>query len=337
MKRVANAVNEQHLIPATSLDGAGLIALADLETVPRRTALLGMAPLVEALLLCPGMHRQQKAPDLSKAELPPTAAMTTGYVFRVENQATVAYLQNIGVTGQLVTLKVEKCEQTQFSWLWTNVFGPSSSIISLLLVAIASSATVLLLILLWHMGDRWGLGIIMTLMLSRSLNVYILHQRLRPSWHGVSEPGVQGDLLVLLSQDKWIRVQGQVDALKTVTSGQWLKDMTFLESSLEAIATIIVYLSAVLAVNATRPCKVLLMALLLGSAGLLGMSNHQTRCFYMHGHIVEPLGKPKPYARRLDLAKEMVKETGRRDWAIDLGMMKGEYHERKAGSDKIVL
>ena len=104
-------------MPTTSFDAAGLIAFTDLETIPRRTALLGMVPWVDALILCPGIHRQQKAPDLSKAELPPTAAMTTGYVFRFENQATVAYLQRIGITGQLVNLRVEKYEESSASWL----------------------------------------------------------------------------------------------------------------------------------------------------------------------------------------------------------------------------
>lgn len=39
-------------------------------------------------------------------------------------------------------------------------------------------------------------------------------------------------------------------ALKIVTPGKWLADMTFLESFLEAIATMIVYLGAALASNA---------------------------------------------------------------------------------------
>ena len=32
---------------------------------------------------------------------------------------------------------------------------------------------------------------------------------------------------------------------------------------------------------------------------------------YMHGHIVKRKGKPKVYARRLDLARALIKETGR--------------------------
>lgn len=140
-------------VPSISLDAAGLIALADLDTIARRTALLGTAPLVDAFLLCPGIHRQQKALDLNQAELPPTAAMTTGYVFRVENQATVAYLQRVGVTGQLTTLTVSPRIQTASSKLWMNLFGSSRSIFSFALTSIAALATITLIILLGISGD----------------------------------------------------------------------------------------------------------------------------------------------------------------------------------------
>ena len=131
-----------------------------------------------------------------------------------------------------------------------------------------------------------------TQQLTRSLNICVLRRRLTHGWHGVPVPGVQRSFSVLLSRDRWIRLQGQVDALKAVTSGQWLKDMTFFESWLEAIATLIVYMSIVLAGNATRLCKILLMALLLASAGSLGTSNQQTQHFHMHGHVIRLVGKP---------------------------------------------
>ena len=71
-------------LPNTSFDAAGLIALADLDTIARRTVLTGTAVYLDALVLCPGTHRQQTASELNGGELPPTAALTTGYVFRVK-------------------------------------------------------------------------------------------------------------------------------------------------------------------------------------------------------------------------------------------------------------
>lgn len=89
-----------------SLDAAGLVALADLTTVARRTALTGSSSFFDPLVLCPGLHKQEDASSLNQGEYPACAALTSGYVFRVENAATVLYLQQIGKTGHLTTLSV---------------------------------------------------------------------------------------------------------------------------------------------------------------------------------------------------------------------------------------
>ena len=69
---------------------------------------------------------------------------------------------------------------------------------------------------------------------------------------GAPDPGVEGDLLVLLSQDHWVRMKGFVDDLKTVTSGQWLRDQTTIERFATAYATLLVYSAAALASNASK-------------------------------------------------------------------------------------
>ena len=65
-------------LPNISLDAAGLLALADLSAIAERTALTGSASYWDALILCPGIHRQQAATELNKGEygqtrLPQTA------------------------------------------------------------------------------------------------------------------------------------------------------------------------------------------------------------------------------------------------------------------------
>ena len=90
-----------------SLEAAGLVALADLSTIKERTALVGSVSLLDILFLAPGIHTQQEASNVNGGELPVTGAMTTGYVFRIENQATVSYLQRIGEPGALVTIQVD--------------------------------------------------------------------------------------------------------------------------------------------------------------------------------------------------------------------------------------
>lgn len=130
-----------------------------------------------------------------------------------------------------------------------------------------------------------------------------------------------GDLLVVVSGDRWIRVRGLVDDIKAVTAGTWLRDMTPTESSAVEFATLIVYTTAALAGNSTNAGSATLFTLLLVSVSLLGLSNGLAKTFHMHGCVVRVVGLPKSYARRLDLVEELIRESGRRDWAIGLGMI----------------
>ena len=201
--------------------------------------------------------------------------------------------------------------------------------------------TVISLIFMILLRDWWGLAVLLTLMLSRLLNTLVVRQRSRPGWFGAPEPGVQGDLLILLSQDRWIRLQGQVDALKTVTAGQWMHDPNFLESSLSAIGTLLVYIDAAIAANATQAGQIVLLALLMISVGLVALSNDLTKAFRMHGHSIRVKGPPKKYERRLKLAEELIEETGRDDWAIRLGMINPKKQEgseeNSLGTEKVIL
>ena len=307
-------------IPGASLDATGLIALADLTTLAKHTALNGTSSFLDLLVLCPGIHRQQYATELNGGELPPTAALTSGYVFRVENQATVFYLQKMGVPGHLVTLRVEEVSKYKRRKLDLQDIKRSVTLSNLLYITpILLTLAALVFVIL--MEDWWAMAVLLILILARTLNAIVVKRRSVPGWKGVKEPGVKGDLLILLSQDRWIRLQGPVDALKAVTAGQWLRDPTFWESSLTATATLLIYIDAAVTTNASQAGEITILALLLLSVGLVATSNELQESLYMHGCKVQVDGEPKKYARRLDLAHELIKYTGRDDWAIRLGMI----------------
>jgi hypothetical protein len=65
----------------------------------------------------------------------------------------------------------------------------------------------------------------------------------------------------------------------------------------------------------------MLIVLLIGTAGLLDISNAATDELLMHGTIIKMDGQRKVYERRLDLARELVQESGCSAWAIKPGMM----------------
>ena len=319
--------------PNVSLDAAGLVALADLSTIQKRTALTGTSGLLDILILCPGIHLQKEATSLNRGEYPACGALTTGYVFRVENPATVYYLQQIGRTGQLTTTSVSKPSDDTtywYNWMLRRFFSAqNASVVSSIAYFTIVLYTVSIITLLGLTQDWWGLAVILLLMLARLCNVVIIRRRAKAGWAGASEPGVQGDLVILLSQDRWIRMKGAVDDLKAVTSGQWLRDESQMESWVTAFATLVVYLDAALVSNVKQLGKILLMGLLIGSVALLALANVATKKLQMHGNIIQVDGPRKSYARRLDLARELISESGRDDWAVRMGMIvKNEERSR---------
>lgn len=262
--------------------------------------------------------------------------MTSGYVFRVENPATVLYLQKVSLTGQLTTLSVKSVQQHGSQW--NNVISrlftfQNASFTSSFVYLIAVAMTIVALVLLALWKNWWGLIVIVFLCISRLCNVIIIRRRTDVSWQGASEPGVKGDLLILLSQDRWIRMQGMVDDLKAVTSGQWLREMTFVESSIAAFATVLVYLDAALASNVDQAGKIILLVLLIASAGILAIANETTQMLQMHDRVIKVEGPRKKYKRRLEMVEQLIEESGRDDWAMRMGMVVRKNDEKNIRSE----
>ena len=301
----------------------GLLALAEFKLITSRASLTGGASWLDMLVLCPGIHLQQQAADLANGgELPATAAMTTGYVFRTENQAIVGYLQRAGRPGCLSTIMVSEAKhggQNPFAVMQTT------GVLSGLCYFLAMLLTVGTIVVMGAVfREWWTLGMLLLLVLARALNTFIFRQRSTLGWKGQPEPGVQGDLLILLSQDRWIRMQGLVDDIKAVTSGQWLYDLTPLQSVISAVATLLVFMTAAVSPFASVFGNIIVIGLLLVESVLLGLSNYLADGMLMYGKVLKVQGEPKQYARRLALADDLISQTGRDDWAVGLGMIKPE-------------
>jgi hypothetical protein len=300
-------------IPGFTLDVAGFLVLADLRTILHHAALTGGASYLDVLFLMPGIHRQRYAAEVSGGEYPATGALTTGYVFRVENEAMVHYLQTVGKTGHLTNLTVTPRAKRLFpsrSGIWPSAAYAAGIALTLM----AARALVAI-------QDWWGFSTLLMWMLSRLLNVVITKRRTKLGWKGMPEPGVRGDLLVLLTQDRWVRIRGMVDDLKVVTSGHWMSDETAVESLVLGAATFLVYGSAAVAGKASLAGNLLLAGLLVASSALLGLCNAWTSELRMFGRVVRMDGPPIAYARRLIMVNELIEETGRNDWAIGMGMI----------------
>ena len=239
---------------------------------------------------------------------------------------TIALLL-LGKTGHLTTLEVSNTNISDSGWRralsaihnpHTNSLFASSAYLAAVLLTICSLAIFVLL------QDWWALGALGILIFARACNVFVIRRRSRPGWFGAPEPNEKSDLLILLSQHRWIRTKGPTDDVKAVTSGTWLQDPTAIDDCVTALATLLVYLVAALAGNARQEGKLVLLGLLFGSVALIGMANTSTDILQMHGRIVKVKAGPKPYLRRRLLADELVKETGKKHWAMKLGMLPAE-------------
>lgn len=303
---LSSAINAWHHNPFSLV---GLLALADLNTVAQHTAFNGTSRWSDILLLCPGFHRQHKAPQLNDGEFPACAAMTTGYVFRIENPATVFYLQSVGETGKLTNISVSKAASQPQEGAH--------------LVYLAAGSSSYALYFLCSLGDWWALSYLFALILVRFINTALIRAQARVDWHGQSEPGQLGDLFILLSYDRWVRIRGGVDDLKAVTSGRWLRRPTSFENLMSGCATLLAYAAPTLAANATVKGQVNIAILLLGNAAALATANFLTNSLRIKERVLQVHGPRKAYERRSILASELVAESGREDWAVAMGLIPG--------------
>ncbi|KAK0200604.1 hypothetical protein DFS33DRAFT_1362909 [Desarmillaria ectypa] len=307
-----------------TLQAAGLIALADVSAASVRTALVGSASIFDTLVIVPGMHQQQSADEINRGEFPTTGAMTTGYVFRVENPATVNYLQDIGVTGHLVTAHVSPSPSYDERLSKQNKLIQSllvAGVPATLLYALCPVLTIIAFVLLGVIRDWWALGVLGGFALSRLINTVVIKRRDEKGWKGAMEKGEKGDLLILLSQDRWVRLQGSIEDLKAVTAGQWLRDLTAAERFAVTCATMLVYASAVLAFNASTAGSLLIAGLLLSTVALLTLCNSSTQCLQMCDRVIRKVRISERYPRRRVMADQLVAEMGRKDWAIGMGLI----------------
>ncbi|SJL14843.1 uncharacterized protein ARMOST_18315 [Armillaria ostoyae] len=332
-------------ISGITLQSAGLVALADLSTVAVRTALMGTASWLDILVLAPGMHQQQSADEVNRGEFPQTGSLISGYVFRIENPATVSYLQRIGRTGQLVTAVVEPKSFPRNAPI-IPYFSPknqtfyNAGVFAALLYLLCPTLTIVVFALVGSIRDWWALGVLAMLVLSRTINVIVIKRRIRDSerWKGAEEKPRQDVLFVVLSQDRWIRMEGELAGVKRVTAGQWLRDEDRVESLAVGVATLLVYAAAALAGNASTTGSLLIALLLLFSVALLALCNSFTHGLQMYDCVVrEEKGKERSYQRRKTMVEELVEEEVRvwnegpamqsedrelGEWAVDMALIK---------------
>lgn len=173
----------------------------------------------------------------------------------------------------------------------------------------------------------WGVGLLLALMLSRVLNIWVIKQRAklppalpkdgttkkppppprRRSDAALSSSTTSDDdaslaphhppenlgevltsYLVDLGAGRTVCLRGLADDLQAITTTTWLAAKTHVDGYLEAVAKLVVYVVAAFSGNMSQAGGIIFMALLLITAGLLGLSNAHAKTLRMHGRIAAP-------------------------------------------------
>lgn len=306
-------------IPGLSLPASGLIALADLSTIAKRTALTGTSSWVDVLLLAPGLHYQQKAESLGPpgvgGEQPEITNLNTGSVSRVTNSATVQYLRRVGDKNKPVVLDVGESRgaasrsvglgargrvfkyEGRFFRLSTILYfgGPVMTIVSIILMILSK--------------DWWGFSLICVLMVSRALNVWIIRQRTKDQPPPPQTENVHENWWVILGDHRNICLRGLAHDLAAITTGEWMRPKTTIEDYLEAIAKVLVYMVGVFSANLFQTGNFILITLLLVSAGLLALSNAHMSTFNMNGRVAEVTGDTLTEAQTQRISKAATRSS----------------------------
>ncbi|KAI3392322.1 hypothetical protein diail_5873 [Diaporthe ilicicola] len=311
-------------IPNFSLSAAGLLVLADLNTVAQRTCLRGGSSWFDSLLLAPGLHYQQAADEiahgdakaLDAVELQPDGKPVS---HRIVNQAVVNYVLRTAKEGETVVLDVGEIPVKSRSWrtrrparggqrslVYAGGWGDGGSVAlpdlgwtaNLLYLAspLLTCAAIVLIVLV---GDWWALALIAALMLSRILNIFVIKQRSRPKPKLLPPPFSQPlsfqpsaaritQYIINISPVTTVILRGLSTDLQALTTTVWLRPKTFAEGYLEAISKVLVYLVAACSGNATQAGNLVLLVLLLLSGGLLALSNARVTGLRTGGRVIAP-------------------------------------------------
>lgn len=196
-------------------------------------------------------------------------------------------------------------------------------IIATLLYGLCPTLTITSIILLLLTRDWWALTIVLLLMLSRALNIWIIRQRVQDRNSGPAEQlkylqRKREELWVWLDPDRCIKIRGLNEDLDALTK-EWLRQKTAVEGYLEAMAKLIVYLTAALTSNMHQTGEFIVAGLLIISAGLLGLSNQWKSKFEHKGRTVD-IGKHQENSEtdlQVSFSRTTTEET------VDIGNGRG--------------
>lgn len=248
------------------------------------------------------------------------SSFPTKDVVPVKNPAIMSFLQSIARPGHLVTARVHSFHNTELPLTTRRlrsffVTGVPATLLYLLCPTLTVTAAVYLGLI----RDWRGIGVLVMFTLSRLINMVVVRRRSKRR-EVAREPGVERDLLVLLSQDRWVRLRGMLDDLKVVALPQW-REKSAMEGLAVFLARLLVYAAVALCSIASTTGILIIASLLLCSSAILGLCNVLTQCLQVFDCVVYMEREPEKYSETDTAIIEMMDKIGTHDWATGMGFL----------------
>jgi len=128
------------------------------------------------------------------------------------------------------------------------------------------------------------------------------------------------------SSSSVIRLRGMPDDLLAITAHAWLRSKTHVEGYLEATAKLLVYMVAAFSGNTTQVGSIIMMGLLLVTAGLLALSNANAKSLSVNGRVAVPERFVKKTTERGGKEKKKMEGSRREQYGgVGGGGESGKY------------
>ncbi|PBK92150.1 hypothetical protein ARMGADRAFT_1080936 [Armillaria gallica] len=154
----------------------------------------------------------------------------------------------------------------------------------------------------------------MTLVNSSLINLVVTRRRSIQNLSG--EPGGEYDLLIRLSQDRWIRLQGADADLRTVVACQGLRARSAMEGFAVSFGTVSVHLAVALSANISPAGCLVIVCLVLCSSIFMALRNSLNPCLQTMDRVVRVEGRPTRYEERMPQGN-----TGGSEWGVVVSTM----------------
>lgn len=145
---------------------------------------------------------------------------------------------------------------------------------------------------------------------SRLINLVVAKHRSIDIEDLSREPGSEYDLLIHLSQDRWIRLRGAEADLRIVVACQGLRVQSAMEGLAVSFGTISVYLAVALSPNISPKGSWVIICLVFCSSISMALHHFLTPCLQTLNRVVRVEGRPTRYGERISQGNTGGDERG---------------------------